>query len=95
MSVAAPLFKIKSSGANFDWTDDCQQSFEVLKHKLTAAPGMAFPMFEKDFVFVTDASEVGLGAVLSQKFCGEEHMQVECYTGLRRTTAQQKRKHWL
>ena len=24
-SVAAPLFKIQSSGAHYDWTDDCQQ----------------------------------------------------------------------
>ena len=44
--VAAPLFKTQSSGANFDWTDDCQQSLDVLKHKLTGAPAMAFPTFE-------------------------------------------------
>ena len=44
--VAAPLFKTQSSAAKFDWTDDCQQSFEVLKHKLTAAPVMALPTFE-------------------------------------------------
>ena len=44
--VAAPLFKTQSSAANVDWTDDCQQLLDVLKHKLTAAPVMAFPTFE-------------------------------------------------
>ena len=44
--VAAPLFKTQSSAAKFDWTDDDQQSFDVLKHKLTADPVMAFLTFE-------------------------------------------------
>ena len=42
----APLFKTQSSAANFDWTDDCQQPLDVLKHKLTDAPVMPFPTFE-------------------------------------------------
>ena len=36
----------QSSAANVDWTDDCQQLLDVLKHKLTGAPVMAFPTFE-------------------------------------------------
>ena len=97
-SVAAPLFKIQSSGAHFDWTDDCQQPFEVLKHKLTAAPVMAFPRFEEDFVLTMDASEVGLGSVLSQKYCGGEHVVAYASRVLHKAEknySTTERKHWL
>ena len=41
---------------------------------MKTGPVMAFPRFEEDSVLATDASKVGLGAVLSQKYCGEEHV---------------------
>ena len=44
-----------------------------LKKALCAHPVLTVPDFNKDFVVQTDASEVGLGAVLSQVQKGEEH----------------------
>ena len=70
--IAAPLFALQKKGATFDWTSECQQAFEALKKRLTSAPILAFPDFTKPFCLATDASEKGLGAVLSQFESGKE-----------------------
>ena len=49
------------------WTEEHQQSFEVLKSKLTTAPVLAYADFSLPFVLEVDASHGGLGAVLSQE----------------------------
>lgn len=50
----------------FTWDDNCQTSFEHLRNKLVTAPVLAFPNLERPFILDTDASDTGLGAVLSQ-----------------------------
>ena len=40
----------------FDWMSECQAAFEELNSKLTSAPVLAYPNFNKDFVLETDAS---------------------------------------
>ena len=49
------------------WGDVCQQAFQELKTTLTNAPVLAYPDYSKPFVVETDASDRGLGAVLSQR----------------------------
>ena len=48
------------------WTDACTKSFEELKEKLTSPPILGFPDFTRPFILETDASFLGLGAILSQ-----------------------------
>ena len=49
-------------------------AFVTLKQKLTEAPILAHPDFEKEFILDTDASDVSIAAVLSQKIDGKEHV---------------------
>ena len=64
--IARPLHKLTQKGAKFKWTKECQDSFENLKYSLTHSPVLAFPDFTKPFILDTDASDQGIGSVLSQ-----------------------------
>ena len=50
----------------------CGSAFTELKSRLTSAPILAFPDFRFPFVLDTDASQTGIGAVLSQVQGGME-----------------------
>lgn len=58
------------------WSNACQASFEVLREKLIAATAIAFPDLSKPFRLENDASQEGLGAVLSQENDGKYHVMV-------------------
>ena len=66
--VSAPLRALTKKDATFLWTADCDKAFTDLKQLLTTAPVLAYPRFGagRFFILETDASCVGLGAVLSQ-----------------------------
>ena len=65
-TIAKPLHRLTEKTATFKWTTQCQEAFDYLKHCLVSAPILAFPNYSKPFVLDTDASDVGIGAVLSQ-----------------------------
>ena len=56
-----------------DWQDHHERAFRTLKSRLTSSPILRLPVFQesKPFVLRTDASDIGLGAVLLQDFEGE------------------------
>ena len=67
--VASPLYALTKKGQEFLWTPRCQESFAHLKSLLITAPVLSYPQFGegKEFTVETDASTLGLGAVLSQR----------------------------
>ena len=74
-TIAEPLTELTKS-RNPDrvkWTDDCEVAFCKLKEILVAPPVLKVVEPDKPYVLQTDASELGLGAVLSQVKDGEEH----------------------
>ena len=50
----------------FAWTAECEAAFSTLKKHLSTPPVLVFPDFTWEFVLDTDASNQGIGAVLSQ-----------------------------
>ncbi|GMI81659.1 hypothetical protein HRI_001835200 [Hibiscus trionum] len=65
-TLASPLTDLLRKGEAFEWTDQAREAFHSLKGKLCSAPVLGLPDFTKDFVVETDASGVGIGAVLTQ-----------------------------
>ena len=51
---------------SFTWTNECQEAFEELCHRLSTAPILSYPDCNRHFILDTDASDTGIGAVLSQ-----------------------------
>ena len=72
--VGKPLYTLLNTTEKFVWTDAHQRSFEDLKVSLTTAPMLKFPDYNAMFIVQTDASDDGLGAVLSQRITGEERV---------------------
>ena len=64
--IARPLTRLTEKSSGFHWTKDCQVAFEMLKSALVSTPILAFPNFARPFLIDTDASDRGIGAVLSQ-----------------------------
>ncbi|KAJ8769746.1 hypothetical protein K2173_005952 [Erythroxylum novogranatense] len=64
--ISAPLTKLLRKNVPFRWSEECQRSFEELKHRLTTAPVLAIPSGTGGFEVYSDASHQGLGCVLMQ-----------------------------
>ena len=76
--MTKPLYKL-ISGENASkkqklvkWDSECQEAFDKLKELCTTTPILAYADFGKPFKLHTDASVLGLGAVLYQVQDGAE-----------------------
>jgi hypothetical protein len=72
--IAAPLYALTEKGRTFTWSEACQVAFDELKQHLTTAPILAMPIDNAPFVLDTDASDLAIGAVLSEVIDGEERV---------------------
>jgi hypothetical protein len=79
--IAKPMMKLLEKNKAFEWTTECQTSFEELTKRLTSALVWVLPDLTKKFDIYCDTSHRGLGCVLMQEG------QVVCYA------SQQLRKH--
>ena len=80
-SIAPPLTDLtKKNRPNSikDWQDKHEKAFQTLKTRLTSSPILRLPVFHDEIPFVlrTDASDVGVAAVLLQEFEGEGRLPI-------------------
>jgi transposase InsO family protein len=71
-AVSQPLIKLTEKTTDFVWGEAQETAFEALKEKLVSAPILGFPDPDLSFTLDTDASDHGIGAVLSQVVNGQE-----------------------
>ena len=65
--IAAPLHALTQKYAKFAWGPEQDEAFRTLKEKLVNAPILVMPRDEGSFHLDTNASDRGIGAVLSQE----------------------------
>lgn len=61
----APITNLLRKHAKFVWSEECHLAFDRVKEHLILTPIMSCPNFDKSFTIQTNASDFGLGAVLS------------------------------
>jgi hypothetical protein len=64
--IAKPMKRLLEKNKDFDWTEECQASFEELKKRLTSTPVLVLLDITKKFNIYCYASRQGLGCVLMQ-----------------------------
>ena len=65
-SIAFPLNSLLKKDRPWMWGEEQQQAFTTLKDLLCSATILRLPDFYRSFILITDWSQHGMGAVLSQ-----------------------------
>lgn len=73
-TISEPLNRLLRKDTPFVWTIDCEQAFQILKQNLITSPIVIPPDWNKPFIIFSDASDVGIGGVLSQIQENKEHV---------------------
>jgi hypothetical protein len=65
--IANPMTSLLEKGKEFNWTWECQESFNQLRFKLMSTLVLIMPDLQKSFYIYCDARRQGLGCVLMQE----------------------------
>jgi len=64
--IATPLTQLLRKNHKFNWTEECEASFQELQQTLVTAPILVIPEDNEEYMIYNDASRQGLGCVLMQ-----------------------------
>ena len=87
--ISAPLSELTKKGMpdRVVWNEEANHAYETLKVMVSNSPVLRLPNFEKMFILRTDASAVGIGAILLQEH--EGHLHAVAYASKKLSHAQQ------
>jgi len=66
-ALANPMTELLKKDVPFCWTSTCEEGLRMMIELLKRETMLSYPDFDKSFTVTTDASQLGLGAVLSQQ----------------------------
>ena len=74
--IATPLHRLLRKDTDFNWSQSCDDAFNLLKQKLTSSPILAFPDMQKPFFLSVDASGSAIGFILGQHDAEEREVVI-------------------
>ena len=74
--IAKPMTELLKKDTKFNWTEECEASFQELKKRLVTSPVLILPDQRKDYEVYCDASRRGLG---SSAYAGRKSCVI-CFT---------------
>ena len=89
--ISKPLIRLTETKSKWLWSRDCEAAFNSLKQSLINPPILSYPQFHLSFVLDVDASNDGLGGVLSQEDPAIPGERVVAYAS--RVLTKQERKY--
>ena len=95
---AAPLYKLLGKRMTFTWTEEQQKSFDELKTAMCSDNILSSIDYRYPIVIKTDASYVGLGAILVQYIDGKEkviHYASKLLQDMQDIYMRVKKNYWL
>ena len=69
--IARLLNALTRKDTEFEWTDICQKSFDLLKAMVSEEPILVYPDPSKPYILFTDASKYDWSCVLTQEYTHE------------------------
>lgn len=64
-TITKPLRELMRKDSDFKWKKEDEDVFNDIKSKLCSGPILCLPRYDLNFIVTTDASAIGLGAILS------------------------------
>lgn len=87
-SIASPLHALTFSKTQFVWAQHAEEAFQELKERFTTTPVLTLLDPKLQFVVEVDASDVRVGAVLSQRSETDDHLHPCAYLSRKLSSAE-------
>ena len=81
--------RLTSTKVRFCWDQEAKEAFQELWRRFTTAPILIHPDSEKKWIVEVDASNVGVGAILSQRSAGDNKVHPCAFYSLWLSPAEQ------
>ena len=76
-TITAPLRELTKKNTPFQWSEACQEAYDILKDVLTSSPVVSF--FDVNKESIVDVNPVGLSAILAQRAPHSKETKLTAY----------------